>query len=242
MNKELKITNKKSGTAVLFIHGILGTPRHFDFLLPLLPDDWSVCALTLPGHGGSVSDFSRSSMTQWKAAVESSLLQLTASHERVFIVGHSMGTLLAVHAASTQQKKLAGIFALAMPLRPHFTPKALGICLHTAFRSPETDNAFQRVCRRSCSISLSRNPFAYIGWIPRYLELFALARDTRKAMPTLAVPCIALQSARDELVSRTSLRYMGRAKVMELAESMHYFYSDTDRQAIENEFKKFISE
>lgn len=44
-------------TAVLFMHGIVGTPNHFRDLLPLVdlvPDDWSVYNVLLPGHGGTV--------------------------------------------------------------------------------------------------------------------------------------------------------------------------------------------
>ena len=31
--------------AVLMIHGIVGTPHHFDNLLPLIPENWSVVNL-----------------------------------------------------------------------------------------------------------------------------------------------------------------------------------------------------
>ncbi len=225
---------------MLFLHGILGTPRHFDFLMPLIPSGWSKWALLLPGHGGSVRDFAQSSMDKWKAAVESALLELAKTHERVFIVGHSMGTLLAVYAAQKHPEMIGGIFALAMPLRIQFTPKAMGICLHTAFCPPESDTAFQRVCRDACSIALSKNPFSYIGWIPRYLELFSLSREIRRAMPKLKVPCKAIQSAKDELVRRSSIESMGKAASMLLPGSMHYFYSENDRHTIEREFSKFI--
>ena len=54
-------------TAVLFIHGIMGTPDHFLDLIPHVPRDWSVCNILLPGHGKSVSDFGASSMDQWRS-------------------------------------------------------------------------------------------------------------------------------------------------------------------------------
>ena len=58
-----------SSTAILFVHGIVGTPDHFLDLLPLIPDSWSYVNILLPGHGGSVGDFSRSSMALWRKAV-----------------------------------------------------------------------------------------------------------------------------------------------------------------------------
>ena len=52
--------------AVLMIHGICSTPRHFDWLLPSFDDSWAVYNILLDGHGGSVQDFAHSSMEIWK--------------------------------------------------------------------------------------------------------------------------------------------------------------------------------
>ena len=50
--------------AILFIHGILGTTKHFETFLSLVPPNWSICNLSLKGHGGSVKDFSQASMAE----------------------------------------------------------------------------------------------------------------------------------------------------------------------------------
>jgi len=49
-------------TAVLMIHGIVGTPEHFAMLYPYVPEDWSIYSIRLAGHGGSVEDFAAASM------------------------------------------------------------------------------------------------------------------------------------------------------------------------------------
>lgn len=232
----------KKEAAVLFIHGILGTPRHFDFLREVLPEGFTAKSLLLIGHGGSTKDFGKSSMTQWDAQCESALLELSASHKRVLLVGHSMGSLLAVRLALKHPGKVSGIFALAIPLRIRFGIKAIASSLHTAFAPPESDSPFQRVCREACSVKLSKNPFAYLPWIPRFLELFALSRKIRKAMPSLKVPCMLVQSARDEMVSPTSLRFAAGAKTTVLPESFHYFYNDEDRGCILEEWNRFVAE
>ena len=51
--------------AVLFVHGILGSPAQFAPFLPLVPQDWSFCNLLLQGHGGGARDFSAASMAVW---------------------------------------------------------------------------------------------------------------------------------------------------------------------------------
>ncbi len=241
MNKELKIIKHDADTAVLFIHGILGTPRHFDFLIPIVPETWSIWSILLPGHGGSCRDFAESSMEQWKAYCERAFLELAAGHRRVLLVGHSMGTLLSVYLADRFPGRVDGIFALAMPLYPQFTPVAIAGCLHSAYGSMEKDTAYQRSVREACSVALSKNPFAYLRWIPRYLELFALCRKTRKLMPVLETPCTAIQSRKDELVAFRSAKHTGTAKTLVLPHSRHYFYSERDRETMKTEFLRFIS-
>ena len=56
-----------SRSAVLFVHGILGTPRFFDFLLPDIPPDWTVHNVLLSGHGGDVRGIFHASMAAWRA-------------------------------------------------------------------------------------------------------------------------------------------------------------------------------
>ena len=91
--------NRPKRAAILFVHGILGTPRHFAPFLPYVPASWSVCNLLLEGHGGSVRDFSHAAMAQWKQQVHAALDALLAEHDRVLITAHSMGTLFAIQEA-----------------------------------------------------------------------------------------------------------------------------------------------
>ena len=53
---------EQADTAILMIHGILGTPDHFKPLLHLVPAEWSVYNILLDGHGKTVSHFANSSM------------------------------------------------------------------------------------------------------------------------------------------------------------------------------------
>ena len=59
MHKEYKRIVNGADSAVLFIHGILGTPNHFKEFIPLVPKEYSVHNLLLDGHGKGVKEFSR---------------------------------------------------------------------------------------------------------------------------------------------------------------------------------------
>ena len=55
---------------ILFVHGIVGNNRIFDFLLPSVPEKYDVKYIVLDGHGGDALDFSRTSMKVWRQQVE----------------------------------------------------------------------------------------------------------------------------------------------------------------------------
>ena len=104
--------------AVLMIHGIAGSPGHFRDLVPVIPEAFSIYNILLDGHSGRVENFSRSSMAKWKTQVSGTLADLFARHEKVVIVGHSMGTLFAIQAAIDHPEKIPRLFLLSVPTRP----------------------------------------------------------------------------------------------------------------------------
>ena len=109
--------------AVLFVHGILGSPAQFAPFLPLVPQDWSFCNLLLQGHGGGARDFSAASMAVWREQTRQAFAELRARHETVVIAAHSMGTLFAVQEAV--RSPVEGLFLLNVPLHVHVRPRAL---------------------------------------------------------------------------------------------------------------------
>ena len=110
-----------SRKAVLMVHGILGTPRHFDFLLPLIPEDWSVYNILLDGHGGKVSDFSHASMEKWRSQVTRRLDDILERCDQVILVAHSMGTLFSIQEAVRRPDKIRYLYLLQCPLRPRLS-------------------------------------------------------------------------------------------------------------------------
>lgn len=93
-----------SKTAVLFIHGILGTPNHFARLVDAVPDEWAVYNILLEGHGRTVEDFASATMEQWKTQVRCLVLKLSDEYDNIIVVAHSMGTLFAIEEAVRNPK------------------------------------------------------------------------------------------------------------------------------------------
>ena len=230
--------------AVLFLHGIVGTPDHFLPLLPLLPEDCACVSLLLAGHGGSARDFAKASMAQWEKQVESALADLRVRYENVVIAGHSMGCLLAVRAALANPHGLRALFLLAPPLRIGFQPCAMRASIRVGLDCiPEGDEA-SHWAREACSIAPDRFLPVYLGWIPKYLALFSLSREVRENISRLTVPVTALFSARDEMVdsvrSRELLRRCPLAEAEMLPESTHFHYTLDDLERLKSRFAEVL--
>lgn len=234
-------------TAVLFIHGIVGTPRHFRDAAPMeaaVPDNWSVCNILLPGHGGSVEEFAHSSMKAWKRRVWEAFAMLARDHEKVLIVGHSMGTLFAMQLADACPDKVAGLFLLACPMRPGLRFFGVVNVLRLAFGRVREDHPLEVATGTACGVETTALLWKYIPWVPRFLELFVEVGRTERLLPRLGTPCVAWQSRRDELVMRHSRKVLERAgtlAVHELAGSTHFYYCPEDQQILLREFRNFCS-
>lgn len=89
--------------AVLFVHGFNGTPNNFNDL----PDrvataGWCVRAMLLPGHGTKPHDMEETTGDELRAAVLGELRALKQAHEKVVLVGHSLGGALATLTAADE--------------------------------------------------------------------------------------------------------------------------------------------
>lgn len=225
-----------SRRAVVMIHGILGTPDHFKGFLPLIPEDWSVYNILLDGHGKGVSDFSRSSMKKWKAQVSALLDGVLARYDQVILVAHSMGTLFSIQEAVRRPEKLRSLFLLQTPLRPWLKVRYACYAVVMPFGIiPEAAVDMSR----GTSVGLDRRLWKYLGWVPRFLELFSECAKTRKLLGQLRVPCRIYQCKQDEMVSMRTCRDLAKhphLQVTVLPESGHFAYHGADWELLKAEF------
>lgn len=102
-------------TGCLLIHGFTGSPVEMrpmgDYLAAR---GLTVVAPLLPGHGTTPEDLMRTTWQDWYGHVEGSFAALQARCEKVFVVGFSLGALLALHLAAHHE--MAGVAALSPAL------------------------------------------------------------------------------------------------------------------------------
>lgn len=230
--------------AVLFIHGICGTPNHFVSCIPMVdwvPEGYSVCNLLLPGHGGTAADFSSSSMREWRCHARRAFCRLAKTHRRVYIAAHSMGTLFALELAAEFPGKIPGMLLLGVPLRPHLTPvtvQGVARLLLGKLRPGQREMALEEACGIETTLRL----WEYIPWLPRYVELFARIARTEKIMGAVKVPTFVFQSKRDELVSNATWKVLERypMKLEWLENSGHFYYDKAEIGRVRDCFAKLL--
>ena len=233
-----------SETAVLMIHGILGSPDHFVDLIPLVPARWSVYNILLDGHGKTVDDFAASSMEQWKGQIETIVSDLCVQYENILIVAHSMGTLFAIDRA-IRTPKIRGLFLLAVPLKARVRFVAVSNACKVIFGRVRAGDTVAMAAQRAYSIMPDWRIWKYFKWIPNYMALLSEMKCTRGKIQWLNVPVWVFQSGKDELVAKSSARYFDKTGAVcckFLERSGHFCYDKQDYAYLLREFQSFCEQ
>ena len=96
---------------------------------------------------------------------------------------------------------------------------------------------------RAHSVKLNLKLWEYIGWIPRYLELFREVKSGRINIQKVEVPCFIFQSKKDELVSFKSVKFIPEKENIRLTvlkNSAHFIYDKEDFEVVLDTFKEII--
>lgn len=87
-------------TGVLCLHGFTGGPYEVKPYVDYLEvnTDWKIVVPTLPGHGETL-ELKNLTAETWMMAAEQALRLLQKEVDRVFVVGFSMGGIIAIYLA-----------------------------------------------------------------------------------------------------------------------------------------------
>lgn len=92
---------RDTATAVLCLHGLSGTPYEVRPVAEQLAAmGIRAVGIALPGHNTSPEDLARTSRSQWVDAAAEAVAELRSAHDRVAIVGVSMGGVVSLEIAA----------------------------------------------------------------------------------------------------------------------------------------------
>ena len=231
----------------VLIHGFTGSPAEMKPFARRLSAAGVRCyAPLLPGHGTSLDDMEASTAHQWlDGAEQAGRTAIGASavagafhrprHERLFVLGFSMGGLLTLNLSLNPDlaPHITGLVVVCTPLRIH-DPRARFIPILGLFRRyeptvPPPPLPPEEVAQRPV-VSYAQKPVASIR------QLMRLMSHTRRILPQVQAPLVAMYGALDrtapandgrELVARVSSNYR-RLKILPASKHLAMFGPDSE--------------
>lgn len=231
-----------SRVAILMVHGIMGTPDYFQYLVSQVPADCSVYNIRLVGHCGSVDDFAHSSMAAWKDQVFSQLEAMFAEHEKIIFAGYSLGALFAVEAAVRYPGKICHLFCHGLPIKCSMPPAAKMRIWRIIFDKVKPGTATARMAS-ACAIQHTKKFWKYL---PAYVRIGELAIEmlrVKKLLPQLQTPCRNYQGANDEMLSKRNNKFLAQFPTVintVLPHSGHFLFDPGDEARIQADFRAVI--
>ena len=238
MHEPLILENSVKDSIIVFIHGFMGSPRQFDRLAQFMyAQGYSVASLLLPGHGSTVKKFSSSTMEMWQGHVDAEIERFMPNYKSIYLVGHSMGCLLAINASIKNKERIHGLFLIACPFElTVFSIRSIKLRLIQIFCSKRNPIKAAYVAGSSVPPGVSM-----IWRVSRPMgELKKLVLTVKNCLTDIHIPVTAIFSSADELVSISSLDILmaglnqTKFDYIVLSDSFHAYYPEHEQIQIEN--------
>jgi carboxylesterase len=231
--------------AVLLLHGLTGSPFEVRHVADRLHAAGMRCLGPLmAGHGGDPRALQGLTWASWVEAARRELAKLDGAR-RTFVVGCSMGALVACALAHALPERVDGLALLAPALRLAGTARlAALLARHTPLAravvpklggSDLRDRAMKRA-----------NPTMHAVPLSAVAELDLLARHVDRLLPGVAAPALVVAGARDHTVTLAGARRVARrlgsagARIVILRRSQHLVGIDVERDRCADEVLSFF--
>lgn len=225
--------------AVLIIHGFAGGVYDEESLQYKLNPNWEldVYNFTLPGHERNLTH--DVTYNEWIKAVETRVEYLiNCGYKSIYVIGHSMGGLLATHAAVKYKevKKLV----LAAPAFQYLD---------------EDDTLLEKVdalIKNGANIVKTYKGKEIISRIlkvsvPMFLEFTKLVENSQDLPGRVKIPTLIIQGKNDDIVPVTSSEFVfdnikGKKWLIYVDEVSHEIFNSTKKDIINDEIEKFLTD
>ena len=231
--------------AVLLLHGLTGSTFEIQPVAERLNAAGMRClAPLLAGHGGAPSDLVGVPWTDWTAQAWRELQRLEGAR-RTFVVGCSMGALIACALAHDHPERVDGLVLLAPALELQLPGKlgaflgGLGPVRDVVIPKGAGSDVRDEDARR-------RNPCLTGMPLGAIAELASLQQHVDRQLPGVAAPALVIMGAHDHTVTVAGARRLARrigsgpARMIVLPESWHLVGVDVEREAVADETLGFL--
>ena len=227
---------------VLIIHGFTATLDSVNALVePIEKLGARVRVPVLKGHGGPSPEKLRGvTWCDWMKDAEAAFLELASEVERVIVVGHSMGGLLALNLAAKYQDRQLAAAVVAAPAFRLVSMLGPGRPLH--FLAPLLQNFVRNWdLRVAYSDADEASRSVHYPWAPTdaIISFFDLISFTRTRLHDIRCPVLILHGRAEQTVAPESAKLVfgeiatspGDKKLVWLERSGHQMFCDSHRDA-----------
>lgn len=223
----------------LVIHGYTGGPYEVEPLVDYLKQqtDWDIVVPTLPGHGMKL-ELENVSHKKWLRTAEDVMEDLQSKYETIYVIGFSMGGMIAAYLAG--KYKIDKLVLLA-PAGKFLSFKQmtldLGEVISDGFRGKLKENAnYLHYKNKIRQVPLKAN-----------LEFIKLVRYTRGSLKNIQSPVFIAQGQQDSVVPPSTVHYLDKEILSEQKEvvlfenSRHMICHGDDKDTLNTMIGDFLS-
>jgi len=233
---------------IVLIHGLSGSSDDMKYIADRLTDlGYSVSNINLPGHGTMPEALLTVKMDDWIRAVEKEVISFQGSS---FLIGQSMGALLAMHIAESHPDRIKGVVLLSPAIKLYGAAGRLFMFLLFIYSKilPVPDVYYTKKGGSDIADSdVKRNYNAYAKVpLKTLVEFERLRKLVLKQLHQFVNPVLIVYSKNDHTISRDTVKIIdskigsGVKYTMIVDNSFHVLSIDRDKEKITDAIAEFL--
>ena len=221
---------KKSEDKVLcLIHGIFASHTDFDDMIEAFNDThFSLYGVKLPPYTDRAKDYNKLGRNEWNQKVYDVLDTLLTKYKEVYVIAHSLGSLLTMQYPRINELQKVVFWAPALVPKVSLTSTKVGLGLG--------NTPYLQKCKELSSVHASG---LLNKWylIKPTLSLFRQSRHAKKAIPSISIPILIVLSSKDESVHMKSATIIMKSAP---SEEKHFIKLQHSYHNVISEEEKFV--
>jgi carboxylesterase len=223
----------------LLIHGFTGTPWVFQELKSYLEEKQVIVSdPLLPGHGTTPEELNRIQWEEWTACAAENLSRLRSRCDSLFVVGLSMGGVIALYTAENQA--CDGVITLSAPFRFSRSLVAFLPILRLFKRSWKKTGSAEH--QPPEEVGYDRYPLRALA------QMMEMMKNVRRDMTRIQIPLLVLHSKGDRRVPVSNAHELlnaagsSRKRIRLLDYPCHVITKGQDQPTVQRSIWEFIVE
>jgi carboxylesterase len=234
-----------NSTGCLLIHGLTGSPKEMRPLGEFLSEKgYTVLGIRLSGHATKIEDLRRARWQDWSASVLDGWHLLESMTKDIFLMGLSMGGVLALYHASILPVR--GVVALSTPYKVDgdIRLKLLPILSHFIPYASKGESDWR-------DPKAAIDHFSYQKWPANGInELILLLKEMRESLSKVSAPTLLMQSKLEKVIVPENMEQIYQAlgtaepnkKKVLLEDSGHVITRDKEKDIVFNTVHDFLKQ